>query len=327
MGKLITKIPDTKQRSIDSFFFKMSSKESTPKPEVKEVSEEITKEEEIVPSSPIASPSEASHSDVHPVVPSDNFPTHPIHKLKRTISAPHWLQQEQAMRIAHFQIEVNERQYLTGHLASTEPLIIKKSIDTNNLSNSDMQTLHNYKVELEENVIPTFWPSRAWDGDYIQLSRKESQALQQKIDDVINSKVDFTKPQTEKEKVKKIDIQQTKEVSKPIPHPQTVILSKTINEAIESKKEPLKTQINIPVKNTIYTDHVMGFSDSSDFSLSYSDSEDERDLIIEKSESESIIEPPISKNIRDRTKNPVIYFSTKYFNTDDEDDLTDWEAV
>lgn len=316
--------PIKNQRSIESFFMKVKPKQPAPPP-VKEEPKEVKIKNEIddqVPSSPIAEQLSTQPSNPTPIEETI-LPTIPIHhKIKRTISTPNWILEEQNMRMRHFQIELNERDYLRG-IKQENPLHISKSVDTNNLDESEMHALLNYKVQLEENVVPTFWPPRKWDSDFVQLSREESDNLQEKIQDSYKE-APTPKPKTKtlflpNLKMMKAERNTMKEENKakqPPPENIPEIKTEKINENIldipdidqDLPEEPIETPTIIEEKKIKpkITSYDFQFSDQSE---------------------EQVSAPAISRSNSERFRNPIIYFSTKYFDTDDDDENTDLEDI
>ena len=193
----------------------------------------------------------------------------------------------------HFEIEVIEARIQEGedeiheHPAMAQEVHLELGLQS--MTKKERQHRNLYELKFEKNIVPLFWEKRVWDKDFYKLDEKESELLKE---DILNS-----------------------------------INGKKIN-----RKGSLRSSSkNLKFEESSLTEEFESLVSSSDDSNSNSYSDDEINEIKSKLE-----ENP--KNIGEKMKTrrsipqisslsikPICKFSSKIFNTDNSDCLTDWE--
>ncbi|EAY15554.1 hypothetical protein TVAG_495730 [Trichomonas vaginalis G3] len=97
---------------------------------------------------------------------------------------PDWIKYEENQSMDHLKFEMFEVENRNSRNSeiSLSNFEIVQAQHSRQLLQSEKERIKTYKIHLEENYIPTFWPPRIWDRDYIRLSCEESNRLSNSIE-------------------------------------------------------------------------------------------------------------------------------------------------
>ena len=230
-----------------------------------------------------------------------------------------WTSKYKVTRATHFHIEIQERKLRmekkeigpeSPFLESAENAVINLA----KLSPNERNMFKCYDIKLVDNKLPSFWPQRIWDSDYTQLSKQDSNLLEKKINNII-SEYESLKPLENNQKVNEAANVNNNENK-----------DETSNEKQDENKDETQNEKHaehIIIKRENFLDDPVSPINSSDEQCSSN-----TDLSSDNSSEELPTSPRESKTKKKYKKKsitkPILFVSTKIFDTDDEYDETDW---
>ena len=292
--------------SIESYFTVL--KKNDQQKETKKSNENIPKIQEEKPKKNVeennstksnSSSSRSDTSEEEKSIPKKPLTTNSYQKPKTSKFSStylsNWTSKYKVMRASHFNIEIEERKLRKEKkkLESENPILEKVENAIINLAKLTMEERNiykNYDMKLDDNKLPTFWPSRIWDNDYTALSKQESNNLEKKIDNIIKEYENIQNNSSENKNNENSNKEENVE---------------------ENKSE------HIVIKRENFIDNPQTSSKLEEISKNSSDSENSPKSPVSRPKETS------PKRIIKKIK-PILYVSTKIFDTDDEYEETDW---